>query len=158
MAFSLLVLLVPIFVLLVVYRFLGGESPTLVDPTAAYSDARVARAFPVAEAAAPPGWQTVSSAFRRGDAGAVLRVGFRSSGGATAQLVESNVMAGALISAELGAGAHPDGDTTLGNQQWHRYIASRGDHALVLSDADRTVIVVGRATDGELAELAASLH
>ncbi len=65
------------------------------------------------EPALPEGWQPVSSAFRRGDAGAVLRVGFRSPGGGAAQLVESNVMAGALVSAELGAGAHDEGTTNL---------------------------------------------
>src|SRR3981189_2187632 len=89
MALSLLVLLVPIIVLLGVYRFLGGESPTVVDPSAAYADARAAHAFPVAEPSLPPGWHPVSSAFRRGDAGAVLRVGFRGPDSGTAQLVES---------------------------------------------------------------------
>jgi hypothetical protein len=158
MALSLLVLLVPILVLVGVYRFLGGESPTVVDPTTAYADARAAHAFPVAEPAMPPGWQPVSSAFRRGDAGAVLRVGFRGPSGGTAQLVESNVTAGALVSAELGAGANDKGDATLAGPGWHRYVASGGDHAFVLSEPDRTTIVVGRASEGELAQLAMSLH
>jgi hypothetical protein len=158
MALSLLVLLVPIIVLLGVYRFLGGESPTVVDPSSAYADARAAHAFPVTEPAVPPGWQPVSSAFRRGDAGSVLRVGFRSPGGGTAQLVESNVSAGTLVTAELGAGARDEGGASLDGQEWHRYVASGGDHALVLSQPDRTVIVMGRAPDAELAQLAASLH
>jgi hypothetical protein len=158
MALSLLVLLVPIFVLVGVYRFLGGESPTVVDPSSAYADARAAGAFPVVEPALPEGWQPVSSAFRRGDAGAVLRVGFRSPSGGAAQLVESNVMAGALVSAELGAGAHDEGTTNLDGQEWHRYVAAEGDHAFVLSQPDRTMIVVGRATDTELSQLATSLH
>jgi hypothetical protein len=158
MALSLLVLLVPIFVLVGVYRFLGGESPTVVDPTTAYADARAARAFPVAESATPAGWRPVSSTFRRGDAGAVLRIGFRSPSGSTAQLVESNVMAGALVSAELGAGSRDEGDANLAGLSWRRYVASRGDHAYVLSQVDRTVIVVGRASGPELVELATSLR
>jgi hypothetical protein len=158
MALSLLVLLVPIFVLVCVYRFLGGESPTVADPSTAYADARAAGAFPVAEPTVPAGWQPVSSAFRRGDAGAVLRVGFRSPGGGTAQLVESNVMAGALVSAELGAGARDEGAANLDGQEWHRYTAASGDRAFVLSQPDRTLIVVGRAPETELAQLAAVLH
>jgi hypothetical protein len=158
MALSLLVLLVPIIVLLGVYRFLGGESPTVVDPSSAYADARAARAFPVAEPAVPGGWRPVSAAFRRGDAGSVLRVGFQSPGGGTAQLVESNVSAGALVTAELGAGARDEGSASLDGQEWHRYNAAGGDHALVLSQPDRTIIVMGRAPDAELAQLATSLR
>src|SRR3954467_15439417 len=78
MALSLLVLLVPIFILIGVYRFLGGESPTVVDPSSAYQEAQVAHAFPVAEPAMPGGWTIISADFRRGDAGGVLRIGFRS--------------------------------------------------------------------------------
>jgi hypothetical protein len=72
--------------------------------------------------------------------------------------VESNVMAGALVSAELGAGAHDEGTTNLDGQEWHRYVAAEGDHAFVLSQPDRTLVVVGRATDTELSQLATSLH
>ncbi|GAA1806450.1 DUF4245 domain-containing protein [Planosporangium flavigriseum] len=158
MALSLLVLLVPIIVLLGVYRFLGGESPTVVDPSSAYADARAASAFPVAEPAVPTGWQPVSSVFRRSDAGAVLRVGFRSPRGGTAQLVESNVPAGALVKAELSTDARDEGRAQVNGQEWRRYAASNGDRALVLSQPDRTVIVMGRASDAELSQLAASLH
>jgi Protein of unknown function (DUF4245) len=158
MALSLLVLLVPIFVLVGVYRFLGGESPTVVDPSSAYDDARAAHVFPVAEPSLPPGWQPVSSTFGRGDAGAVLRVGFRSPHGGTAQLVESNVTAGALVSSELGPGAQDDRDATVAGQQWQRYTAAKGDHAYVLSQPDRTVIVMGRAADAELTQLAGAVH
>jgi hypothetical protein len=156
MVLSLLVLLVPIVVMLGVYRFLGGESATVVDPSSAYADARASRTFPVTEPAVPTGWRPVSSAFRRGDAGSVLRVGFLSPGGGTAQLVESNVSAGALVTAELGAGARDEGNARL--EGWHRYTASGGDRAYVLSQPDRTVIVMGRATDAELEQLATSLR
>jgi hypothetical protein len=158
MALSLLVLLVPIIVLLGMYRFLGGESPTVVDPSSAYADARASHSFPVTEPAVPAGWQSVSSAFRRGDAGSVLRVGFQSPTGGTAQLVESNVNAGALVTAELGAGARDEGAARLDGQEWRRYTATGGDHAFVLSEPDRTVIVMGRAKDAELAQLATSLR
>ncbi|MGC9668069.1 DUF4245 domain-containing protein [Planosporangium sp. 12N6] len=158
MVLSLLVLLVPIIVLLGVYRFLGGESPTVVDPSSAYADARASKAFPVAEASPPAGWQPVSSAFRRSDAGAVLRVGFRSPSGGTAQLVESNVSAGALVTAELGTDARDEGGARLDGHEWRRYTAPGGDRALVLSQQDRTMIVVGHASDTELTQLATSLH
>jgi Protein of unknown function (DUF4245) len=158
MALSLLVLLVPIFVLLTVYRFLGGESATVVDPSSAYSDAQAARAFPVAVAAPPTGWTAISADFKRGDAGGVLRIGFRSPSGGTAQLVESNVAPGAAVVAELGEGAQGAGDASALGSDWRRYVAASGDHAYVQAQPDRTVVVAGRAPDAELVQLAKSLH
>lgn len=156
-ALSLLVLLVPIFILISVYRFLGGESATVVDPSSAYGDARVAHAFPVAEPAMPSGWTTISADFKRGDAGGVLRIGFRSPGGGTAQLVESNVAPGAQVSAELGPGTHEQGDATTVGPDWHRYVATSGNHAYVQAQPDRTVIVMGR-TDDDLIQIARHVH
>ncbi|NJC69510.1 DUF4245 domain-containing protein [Planosporangium thailandense] len=157
MALSLLVLLVPIIVLLGVYRFLGGESPTVVDPSSAYDDARAAHAFPVTEPSVPPGWKPVSAVFRRSDPGAVLRVGYRSPTGGTAQLLESNVPTGVLVASELGTGARDEGAVSLDGQEWHRYTSSSGELAYVHSQPDRTVLVVGRTSDTELAQLATAV-
>jgi hypothetical protein len=73
-------------------------------------------------------------------------------------LVESNVPVGALVTAELGSGVRDEGSARLDGQEWRRYVASGGDRALVLSQPDRTVIVMGRAADAELSQLAASLR
>lgn len=157
MALSLLVLLVPIIVLLGVYRFLGGESPTVVDPSSTYADARAAHAFPVTEPSVPGGWRPVSAVFRRSDPGAVLRVGYRSPSGGTAQLLESNVPTGVLVASELGTGARDEGPVNLDGLVWHHYTAASGDRAYVRGRTDRTVLVVGRASDSELAQLAAAV-
>jgi Protein of unknown function (DUF4245) len=157
MALSLLVLLVPIFVLLAAYRFLGGESPTVVDQSSAYDTARAAGLFPVTmPSTLPTGWQPVRSAFSRGDAGAVLRAGFRTPDGGTAQLIESNVNADALVRGELGEDARIEDMVSLVGRDWQRYVTSSGERALVLRQPDRTVIVVGQASLEELATLAAA--
>jgi Protein of unknown function (DUF4245) len=158
MALALLVLLVPIFALLTAYRWVGGESPTVVDTASAYDTARAARLFPVAEPTGlPAGWEAASSAFQRGDAGAVLRVGFRTPQGGTAQLIESNVPPENLIAGELGEQARVDETVTVRGLQWQRYAADRGRRALVLRQSDRTIIVVGEASIEELATLAGAV-
>jgi hypothetical protein len=158
MALSLLVLLVPIVVLLAAYRFLGGESPTVVDTTSAYDTARAAKLFPVSQPSGlPSGWQPVRSAFQRGDAGAVLRVGFRTPSGGTAQLIESNVAGEALVHGELGQEVTVEDTVSLVGRDWQRYTSERGEKGLVLRQPNRTVIVYGQAPIEELAVLASAL-
>jgi hypothetical protein len=158
MALALLVLLVPIFVLLAAYRWAGGESPTVVDTSSAYDTARAARLFPVSEPSGlPAGWQAAGSAFQRGDAGAVLRVGFRTPKGGTAQLIESDVPADNLVTGELGGGARMDGTTAIHGREWQVYTTGGARRALVLRQPDRTVIVVGEASPQELSALADAL-
>ncbi len=155
MALSLLVLLVPIFLLVAAYRYLGGESPPVVDTTSAYHTARASGLFTVTvPQALPAGWHPVRTAFDRGDAGAVLRAGFQTPSGGTAQLIESNVNADALVSGELGDDARVDDMVSLVGRDWQRYLTGNGELALVLRQPDRTVIVVGQAPIEELAVLA----
>lgn len=159
MALSLLVLLVPIFVLLGVYRYLGGEGATVVDPAAAFEDARASHLFPVAEPSGlPSGWQVASAAFRREDTGAVLRVGYRTPGGGTAQLVETDAPADEMVTRELGAGAQARGAAAVAGGDWQAFATAKGEHALLLAEPGRSVLVVGRADDAELATLARSLR
>jgi hypothetical protein len=154
MALSLVVLLVPVLVLVGVFRFLGGERATAVDPAPAYAQARAAHAFPVAEPAGlPQGWQVASAAFERTGSGAVLRIGWRSPGGTTAQLVESD----GSLAAELGTDAKPDGVGYVAGREWQRYTRADGASALVRSDPGRTLLVIGRGDVADLVALAASL-
>jgi Protein of unknown function (DUF4245) len=158
MALSLLALLIPIFVLLAAYRFLGGESPPVMDTTSAYDTARAAGLFPVtAPSGLPTGWKPARSAFQRGDAGAVLRAGFRTPSGGTAQLIESNVHPDALVNGELGEEARIEDTVSLVGRDWQRYVTASGERALVLRQPDRTVIVVGQAPIEELAALAVAV-
>lgn len=160
MALSLLILLVPIALLLAFYRgFLGGDSPVTVDPAPALQQARSANAFPVAE---PTGlgddWRTVNARFRTEADGSTLRIGYVTPEGRGAQLVESNVPAEKLLPAELTEG-QPQGAADLpGGLSWQRYTARGNEHALVLLEPNRTVIVVGDAGETELRKLATSLR
>lgn len=159
MALSLLVLLIPIMLLLGVYRWLGGESPTVVDPSSAYADARASRLFPVAEPdGLSSGWRPVRSSFRRGDDGAVLRVGFLSPGDGGLQLIESNRPSDILVADELGADARDEGVGHIAGREWRRYARANGERALVLVQPDRTIIVVGRGELTDLVTLAGSLR
>jgi hypothetical protein len=155
MALSMAALLIPIFIAVVVYRWLGGEGAVTVDPSAAYADARAAKAFPVAELTVPKGWQPVSAAFRRDGSNAVLRIGFTGPDSGTAQLVEGN--AADLVATELGAGARTDARAAIGGRDWQRYPLADGEQAVVLAEPGRTVIIRGRIGDAQLVAMAGSI-
>jgi hypothetical protein len=155
MALSMAALLVPIFIAVVLYRWLGGEGAVTVDPSTAYADARAAHAFPVAEVTVPKDWQTVSAAFRRDGATAVLRVGYTGPKSTTGQLVEGN--AADLVSTELGAGARSDASAAIGGRDWQHYALGDGEQAVVLVEPGRTVIIRGRMPDAQLVEMASGI-
>jgi hypothetical protein len=159
MALSLAVLLIPIALLLVFYRVvLGGDSPVTVDPGPVLQEARTAALFPVAV----PGdlgknWQVSNAVFRRETAGATLRLGYAGPGDDPIQLVESNVAPEKLLPAELGSAARPSDAFRSGGRAWRLYIARPGEHALVLTEPNRTIIVVGETDTKNLETLAAAL-
>jgi hypothetical protein len=163
----LLVLVLPVVVLIGAYRLVGGGSAPgsvagigvpAVDSTSAYQLARAANLFPVSEPnALPQGWRPVSSAFQEGNAGGVLRIGLRGPSGGAVQIVESNVIAYALVSGELGDEAKVEDTVSLLGRDWQQYTADDNEQALVLRQPDRTTIVSGRVSVDDLAALAAAL-
>jgi hypothetical protein len=160
MAFSLLVLLVPIALFLGFYRIvLGGDQPVVIDPAPTVAEARAANAFPVAEASGLSGdWRVTAATFQRADDGRVLRIGYLTPEGAGVQLVQSNVPAERLLTAELSADARARGTARIGDRSWQLFRARPGEQALVLLEPQRTVIAVGAASEDELRELAAALR
>jgi hypothetical protein len=160
MAFSLLVLLIPIALLIGFYRLvLGGDQPVVVDPAPAIAEARAAHAFPVSEPVGlRAGWRPVRAGVQRADGGATLRVGYLSPAGGGVQLVQSNVPVERLLPAELSTGAQPQGATDLVGHRWQRYATRPDERALVLLEPGRTVIVVGSVQEDELRELAGALR
>jgi hypothetical protein len=152
------VLLVVIFVLLGIYRCTGGDQTPTVDTGSAYEQARSGNAFPLLE---PKGlaakWRPVSALYQPDPAGSVLRIGYETPGGGTLQLVEGNVDPDTMLNRELGSAAKATGQVDIGGRSWQRYTARKGEHALVLKEPERTVIVVGAASEAEVQALAAAL-
>jgi hypothetical protein len=148
-----------VFTLFGLYRCLGGDEPTTVDPGPAYEQARNAKAFPVLEASGlPSGWTSVSATYQPQTGGSVLRVGWRSPSKEGAQVIEGNVPPDIMLTRELGESARATGETVdIGGKQWQVYDARDGEHAYVLQEPERTVIVIGRASEAELKQLAGSL-
>ena len=159
MVISIGLLLVVVFALFGLYRCLGGDQPTKIDPAPAFEQARNAKAFPVLEPSGlPSGWTPVSAAYQQQTGGSVLRVGYTSPGGEGAQLIEGNVQPDILLTRELGDAAQATGDVVdLGGRQWQVYNARDGERAFVFQEPERTVIVIGRATEEELKQLAGAL-
>ena len=159
MVLSMAVLLVPIALLLIFYRVvLNGDAPTTVDPSAAIEEARSANAFPVV---VPDGlgddWHVASATFQRQTTGATLRIGYVDPDKNGLQLIESSVPAATLLPAELTAGAKPVGTFRADTRAWRRYDARPGEQALVFSEPNRTLIVIGDARSDHLKALAAAL-
>ncbi|MEV0727587.1 DUF4245 domain-containing protein [Polymorphospora sp. NPDC050346] len=159
MAISLLVLLVPIALIFGVYRvFFGADQPVVIDPAPAVAQARASGAFEVID---PTGvdddWRPVTANFNGADGTATLRVGFVSPEGEGVQLVQSDVPAETLLPQELTADGQPQGVIEIGGRTWQRYTARPGERALVLLEPERTVMVVGSATEAELRDLADGL-
>jgi hypothetical protein len=159
MALSLVVLLVPVLVVVLIYRVVqGGDQPVRVDTAAAIDQARVAGEFPVSDVAGlNDDWIPISAAFQQGDGGRTLRIGYVTPDDGGLQLIQSSVPAERLLPAELSESGRPEGSAEVDGETWQRYSARKGETALVLLQPDRTVIVVGQADEDELRELAAAV-
>jgi hypothetical protein len=152
---ALVVLMVPVILLVALYRFLGHEDPPTIDSADTYDAARAAHGF---EVLTPTGlsekWHIISATFADG----TLRLGFVSPGDGQLRVVETGKASATLIDDELGAGARVDGSREVNGVSWQRFVLARqGDTALVLGEATRTVIVVGHADERDVQTLAASL-
>jgi hypothetical protein len=156
---SLAVLLVPILVLVGGYQLISGRTqPVEVDPTSAIIAARSAGFEAVQPTGLEPGWVAVSAVFRTLDDGVTLRLGYVTPAGDSVQLVQSTVPESRLLAAELSEDAAVADTLDVDGTAWQRYPGRSGEVALVLRDADRTVVVVGKASESELRALAASLR
>jgi len=157
-ALSLVVLLVPVFLLLLVYRVVfSGDAPIAVDATDTWATARHSAPYPVLEPVGLPAkWTVISATYDRG----TLRVGYVTPSGSGLQLVESDQPVDRLLPTELGTGAQPGDLVTIEGRQWRSYPVARtgGQRALVLADAGRTAVVVGDASDTDLRTFVATLR
>jgi hypothetical protein len=157
LALSLVALLIPVFLLVGVFRLLGHEQPPSVDTAGSYRAAAAAGAFPVASPSKlPRGWRPLSSGFSTDTPWPVLRVGLRAPSGAV-QLIESAEPAATLVPAELGAGARDQGGVQVSGKSWRSHVGEHGLRALVLPETGRTIVLVGTATERDLRDLAGLL-
>lgn len=155
---SLIVLLIPLAVIVAVFRLRGGEDAVVVDPSPAIADAQRA-SFPVAvPARLDPRWRPVSATFQPHERGATLRIGYLAPSGGGVQLVESTEPVDGVLIRELGDDTRPRGVVTLGGRSWDSYQARGDERALVAEEENRTLIVIGRADVAELEHLAGALE
>jgi len=158
MTLSLMVLLIPLALIVAVYRFRGGEDVVVVDPAPAIAQARAAQLFPVAAPQGlPADWRPVSAVFQSSGGVGALRVGYITPSGGAVQLIESNENAGSLLARELGDQVRPQGDVTVNGKTWRSSTVRGDESALVDTSSERTVIVVGQAGLDEMTKLAQSL-
>ena len=155
---SLLVLLVPIALVLLFYRFvLSGDAPVTVDTAPTIQEAQAAQVFPIAVPALSDDWHASSATWRRTAEGATLRIGYVDPDQDPVQLIESNVEAQTLAKAELTAAAVQIDRYETGGRNWQLYTGRPGEQALVFYDQGRTIIIVGKTKAANLQELAAAL-
>jgi hypothetical protein len=159
MALSLVVLLIPVFLVVVAYRALqGGDQPLVVDPGPKIAEAQAGARFPVSvPQGLSSGWRPLSAVYTTTADGATLRIGYLAPGGSGVQLVESSVPTDRLLVAELGDKVAARGTVDVDGRQWQRYGGRPGETALVLAEPGRTVVVVGAGSETDLYTLATSL-
>jgi hypothetical protein len=159
MLLSLAILIVPIALLLLFYKFvLNGDAPVTVDPSPTIQEAQQAGAFPVVVPQGLGGdWHPSSATFSRQASGATLRIGYVDPDKDPIQLVESSVPSATLLPAELTDKAQPVTTFRAANGVWRLYHGRPGEQALIKVDRDRTIIVVGKAGVENLERLASAL-
>jgi hypothetical protein len=157
MALSMATLLIPLFVLLGIYKVVfSGDAPIPYDASSVWATARHDAHFPVLEPnGLPAHWTVISATY--GDA--TLRVGYVTPAGTGLQLIESDRTAEQLLPAELGTNARPGNLMIIGDHQWRDYPeAHNGDHALVLVEQGRTIVVIGGVEAADLRTFASTLR
>jgi hypothetical protein len=155
MALSLIVLLIPLALIVGIFRLRGGEDVVVVDPAAAIGQARASHLFPVAAAEGLGAeWRSISANFSAANGTGTLRVGYVTPEDGTVQLLETNEDPQALLPREFGPDGEPTGTVDVDGTVWRTYRVRGSEQALVLTTSDRTIVVQGQASPEELQELA----
>jgi Protein of unknown function (DUF4245) len=156
MAISMVVLLVPLAIVFVISRLLGGGDPVVVDASPALSQA--AAAFPIGTPhGLASGWRPVSATFGAENDGKALRIGYVTPVGGAVQLIESTETVDGLLVRELGDNTRPTGPVMINGTAWRSFDVRTNEKALVRTDSGRTDIVIGKAGPDELRTLATAV-
>ncbi|WP_231953707.1 DUF4245 domain-containing protein [Actinoplanes derwentensis] len=160
MIISLLVLLVPIALVMGFYRVvLEGDRPVSIDPASSIDLA--SRQFPVT---VPVGltedqdWHVTSANFRRENDGATLRLGYVPPSDKAILMIQSSVDPSILVPAEVGKQGQRTGTFRTDQRTWLQYSGRTGETALIATEPDRTIVLIGASGDTEnLEKLATAL-
>jgi hypothetical protein len=153
---AMIVLMVPVILIVGLFRLLGHDTPPTIDTAPAYGAAQADHRFDVlTPVGLAKGWHISAASYESG----LLRVGITSPNAGALQFVESSSPPETLVPAEVGAGARPQGNMDVNGTTWQRYAGGRaGERAIVLATRGRTVIIVGEASDTDVRTLAAALR
>lgn len=158
MTMSLAVLLIPIALIALFYKFvLSGDAPVTIDPSPTIQEAQAAEVFPIAVPKLGDDWHASSATWQKAAAGSTLRIGYVDPDDNPVQLIESNIDSQTLARTELSSDAAQTDRYTTGGKTWALYTGRPGEQGLVLFDQGRTIIIVGKAKATQLQDLAASL-
>jgi hypothetical protein len=158
MTMSLAVLLIPIALIALFYKFvLSGDAPVTVDAGPTIEEAQAANVFPIAVPKLGDSWHASSATWQKTAAGSTLRIGYVDPDDNPVQLIESNIDSQTLARTELTTAAAQIDRYTTGAQTWALYTGRPGEQGLVRFDQGRTIIIVGRAKATQLESLASSL-
>jgi hypothetical protein len=158
MILSLLVLLVPIGLGMAFWKVvLDGDAPVTKDPSSSIQLA--SRYFTVVE---PKGlgddWGVVSSNFRNEDGvGATLRIGYADPDADPILVVQSTVSAATLVPAEVGDKGRRTGTFRAGDRTWLTYSGRPGETAFIVTEGDRTILLIGETDQENIETLATAL-
>ncbi|WP_169313854.1 DUF4245 domain-containing protein [Stackebrandtia nassauensis] len=159
MIISLAILLVPIGLIFVGWRFLmGDQDVNPVDFSETVGEAERA-GLPVVEPDGLSGdWVPISHSVDEEKGAVTLRIGYLTPDEAGLQLVESDAKPDAVIDAALGEESPTKtGSTEVAGREWQTYTTADGHSAFVSTDDDMTIAVVGDAASRELKEFTAAL-
>lgn len=159
MIISLAVLLVPIGLIFVGWKFLlSDQDVNPVDFSESVDEAKRA-GLPVVE---PDGlsdqWVPISHSVDGGKGEVTLRIGYHTPDEAGVQLVESDADVAEVLDSSLGAEAKKSGGKELAGREWTVYRGADGHRAYVSTTDGATIAVVGDAATAELDEFAGTLN
>lgn len=158
MTMSLAVLLIPIALFALFYKFvLSGDAPVTVDPAPTIEEAQAAKVFPIAVPKLGDDWHASSATWQKTAAGGTLRIGYVDPDDNPVQLIESNTDSQTLARTELTSAAKQTDRFATNGRTWALYTGRPGEQGLVLFDQGRTIIILGKAKATRLEALATSL-
>lgn len=159
MIISLAVLLVPIGLIFVGWKFLSdGQDVSPVDYGETVAEAKRAGLSVVEPEGLSSGWIPISHSLDGHKGAMTLRIGYHTPDEAGLQLVQSDADTATVLDSSLGEGAKRTGDKEIAGREWTVYATDDGHDGYVSTADGMTIAVVADAAEAELTEFAAALN